>query len=534
MTINRRDFLKAGAVAASLAALPRPLIAATRSTPIQAPTITDPDVRELAMRALDAAKSAGATYGDVRLTHGFNRQFGAHYFNDWETMEVGVRALVQGYWGFASGPVWTPDEMARLGREAYHQAKTNALGKNRVVELAPTPVVANGHWVSPVEIDPLQLSPYEIMDYLASLDIYTPRVDPGATVGANSCTFTWQEKAFASTEGSYCTQRLCTGKGDLTIILEDKKLGRKDDRGIDLLTVSSNGWELYRGQPLREAIRRLIEEMKEDMKLPVKPVDVGRYDTVVDAWSVTKLLSETIGRATELDRALGYEANAGGTSYLNDPFGMVGTYQVGAPALHVTAERSAPGGAATVKWDDEGVEPDAFTLVKDGVLADFQTTRESAGWMKDAYTKAGRPVRSHGCAVADSAIDAPLQQPPNLTMRPGHEGLDFDAMVSGLESGIAARYMKADMDFQQLNGLGTGLFYEVKKGKRVAIINQAGILFRAPELWKGIRALGGSGSARRFGSYTSKGEPAQVAAHSVTAVPAVFKQLTLIDPQRKA
>lgn len=534
MTVTRRDFLKAGAAAASLAALPRPLLAAARPSRVLAPAITDPDVRALAMRALDAAKSAGATYADVRLTHEYHRQFSTVGFGDSETMEVGVRALVQGYWGFASGPVWTPDEMARLGREAYHQAKTNALGKTRVVDLAPTPVITNGHWVTPVEIDPLRISPFEIIDYLTSLSIYTTRVDPRASTGMNSCWFTWQEKAFASTEGSYCSQRLCTGQGSLSIVLEDKKLGRKDARDVDLLTVSSVGWELYRGQPIRESIRRLIEELTEDMKLPVKPVDVGRYDTVIDAWSVSKLLGATIGRATELDRALGYEANAGGTSYINAPLDMVGSYQAGAPVLHITGERSAPGGAATVRWDDEGVAPDGFTLVKDGVLADMQTTRESARWLEPYYARRGLAVRSHGCAAADSAIDAPLQQPPNLTMRPGHEALDFDAMVAGLDSGIAVREIKADMDFQQLNGLGLGRFYEVKKGKRVALISQAGVLFRAPELWKAIRALGGSASARRFGSYTRKGEPAQVAAHSVTAVPAVFKQLTLIDPQRKA
>ncbi|HEU4642099.1 MAG TPA: metallopeptidase TldD-related protein [Gemmatimonadaceae bacterium] len=534
MSVTRRDFLKAGAAAASLAALPRPLLAAARPARVQAPAITDADVRELAMRALDAARSAGAAYADVRLTHGYHRQFAARGYSDSETMEVGVRALVQGYWGFASGPVWTPDEMARLGREAYHQAKTNALGKTRVVDLAPTPVVANGHWATPVEVDPLRISPFEVMDYLASLDIYTTRLDSRAFNGNNSCTFTWQEKAFASSEGSYCTQRLCTGEGNLTILLEDKKIGRRVDRPLDLLTVSSMGWELYRGQPVRESIRRIVEELKEDIKLPIKPVDVGRYDAVIDAWSVAKLLDETIGRATELDRALGYEANAGGTSYINAPLDMVGSYQAGAPVLHVTAERSAPGGAATVKWDDEGVVPDEFTLVKDGVLADMQTTRESARWLAPYYARRGVPVRSHGCATADSAIDAPLQQPPNLTMRPGREALDFDAMVAGLDSGIAVRELKADMDVQNLNGLGTGRFYEVKKGKRVALINQAGVLFRAPELWKGIHALGGSASAHRFGRYTRKGEPEQFAAHSVTAVPTVFKQLTLIDPQRKA
>jgi hypothetical protein len=76
--------------------------------------------------------------------------------------------------------------------------------------------------------------------------------------------------------------------------------------------------------------------------------------------------------------------------------------------------------------------------------------------------------------------------------------------------------------------------YQVKRGKRTAFIGGAGFLFRAPELWKGLLALGGSASARRYGFTSSKGEPSQEVHHSVTAIPATFKQLTLIDPQRKA
>jgi TldD protein len=116
---------------------------------------------------------------------------------------------------------------------------------------------------------------------------------------------------------------------------------------------------------------------------------------------------------------------------------MLGSYQAGAPAITLTAERSEPGAVATVKWDDEGVEPDTFHLVKDGVLTDFQTTRESAGWMKDYYAKTGQPIRSHGCAGAPSAVYAPMQQAPNLTLTSGHGAEDFDALVSGMTDGIA-------------------------------------------------------------------------------------------------
>jgi TldD protein len=532
VAITRRDLLKAGASAATLAAIPRPLLARIRARPESLPPIQDPHLKDLALRAVEAARAAGATYADVRLTHTRERNLSPSSVSDAERIGVGVRALLNGYWGFSSGPVWSADEMARLSREAVHQARTNALGKPRVVDLAPAPRVTDGHWVMPVKLDPFEVSPFEIMDMLASLQTYAER--RGAR-GGGPCTLLGQEKAFASTDGSYCTQVLYQTSGQIGF--QRREDHRTASRSLQLLTPAGVGWELFRDQPLREEIRRLIEEMKEDLSLPVKPVEVGRYDTVMDAMGVARLLDGTLGRATELDRALGYEANAGGTSYLNDPFAMVGTYQAGAPLMTVTANRSQPGGAATVKWDDEGVAPDEFTLVKDGMLTDFQTTRESAGWMRESYAKRSTPVRSHGCANAPSGIEPALQHTPNITVASGRETHDFDSLVAGLSTGIAIRDLDPDMDFQSLNGLGRGrdnFFYEVKKGKRVALLSNAGVLFRAPELWKGVLTLGGAASARRFGMAANKGEPAQTSYHSVTTVPALFRQLTVIDALRKA
>ena len=206
----------------------------------------------------------------------------------------------------------------------------------------------------------------------------------------------------------------------------------------------------------------------------------------------------------------------------------------GAPLLTVTANRSQPGALATVRWDDEGVVPEPFDLVRDGVLVDFQTTRESATWLADYYTKTGKPVRSHGCAAAPTAVDAPLQHTPNLTLTHGNDAHDFDALVKGLARGIAVKGATIDMDFQHSSGLGLGRIYEVKNGKRIARIASAGFLFRATELWKSLQALGGEVSLRRYGMTVPKGEPAEYCYHSVTAAPAVVKDLTIIDPLRKA
>lgn len=534
MLISRRDILRAGASVAALAAIPRPLLAKLGPTPEPVPPIRDPRIKALALRAVEAARAAGASYIDVRLSHSRTRRFHANIrsIRDSESMVVGARALVNGYWGFASGPVWSPDELARLGREAVHQAKANAIGPARAVELAPALAVAGGHWMMPVEIDPFETSPFEIVDYLASLTNFLKR-HPGFSVMNNSCLFHVQEKAFASSEGSYCTQRLYRSEGVFRIALQREQAATVGG-ALDRLTPAGLGWELYKGQPLRDYIEQLMAELEEDAKLPLQPVEVGRYDTACDAWSVARLLDDTLGRATELDRALGYEANAGGTSYLNDPLSMLGTFEAGAPTMTVTANRSEKGGAATTKWDDEGVSPDDFELVKGGVLSDFQTNREGAGWLGALYEKRGLPVRSHGCAAAPSALEAPLTHTPNLALAPGGAKLDFDAAIADLGKGIAVRQMNVDMDFQSSSGLGTGRVYEVKDGKRVARLNGAGFLFRATDLWKGLKAIGGAVSLRRFGQDASKGEPAQRTYHSVTAPSAVFEELTLIDVMRKA
>ncbi|MHB2033376.1 MAG: hypothetical protein ACYCVE_08390, partial [Gemmatimonadaceae bacterium] len=157
MTINRRKFvLRTGGFAlAATTFRTKPLLAQLaperRWEPV--PPAEDPQLKALAQLAVDAARQAGASYADVRLSHAKTRSVSRGGVYDSESVTVGVRALVSGYWGFASGPVLSPDELVRLGGEAVHQAKVNALGEHQVATLAPAPPVADGHWTMPVSQD---------------------------------------------------------------------------------------------------------------------------------------------------------------------------------------------------------------------------------------------------------------------------------------------------------------------------------------------------------------------------------------------
>ena len=59
------------------------------------------------MLALDSARSAGASYADVRVSHAqvqsvATREDRVTNMSDSETMGFGVRVLVGGAWGFAA------------------------------------------------------------------------------------------------------------------------------------------------------------------------------------------------------------------------------------------------------------------------------------------------------------------------------------------------------------------------------------------------------------------------------------------------
>lgn len=540
MTSTRRTFLKKSTTLAAASAatiIPYPLFAQLGAKPEPVPPIEDPRIKELVQTALDSSRASGASYADVRLTHQKTRnyveQFGGSKLwasSDTESMTVGVRALVNGYWGFSAGPIWSVDEMARLGRASANLARANALGKSRRVNMAPVSIIQNGHWITPIKINPFEVPREEIFDYFSANSKFLDRLRGlKPPPFGNVHQFTVTDKAFGSTEGSYATQRLFLS-GARAFWMYKSVYGDLSEH----FSLRGEGWEMYREQPFNEYIRVLYEELKEDASYPAKPVDVGRYDVIFDTNIVAGLVASSIGAATQLDRALGYEANATGTSYITDPQAMLGTFKVGSPLLTVSANRTSPGAAATVRWDDEGVEPDVFTLVQDGLLSDYQTTRESAGWKMDWDAITPQPFRSHGCAAAPEGVDAPLAHTPNLQMTPAQDQTDLASLVASLEKGLLIKGGNVTMDFQQLNGYGSGLTWEVKNGKRVAFLLGAGMLLRAPEFWKSLQAIGGERSVKRHALQSEKGEPNQKVWHSVDAVPVCVKDMTIIDKLRKA
>ena len=534
---------------------------------------SDPLTR-LVQGRVDAARTAGARYADARLTRtvGHVYRFDSNETNqdfshDTEVLGISVRALVDGYWGFAAGTILEPDAVAQLAQDAVAQARTNYKVSTsggsapRTVDLGSVPVVT-GTWETPVHIDPFTISIEEKFDHILywkalakQHGIVFPQIESCNMV------FIRQERILGTSEGTLVTQTLYKSGAALFCAL-----GEHDYPGIYLqgLRPVGRGWEIFLDADIPEQLAAMPEQLEALATLTAnaKPLTVGSYDLVCDGVTMGGLLASTLGIATQLDRALGYEANATGTSFIDNPLAMVGRDMVAASSVTVTMNRDKPAQLATVKWDDEGVVPEPVTLVHNGVLTGFQTTREQAAWLAPYYAKTGQPVRSSGCAAAEDALMTTLQMMPNLTLEPGPANVQLQDLIANVNDGLLITDGGASTDFQAKNGTLWGTMRRIQNGRLGQLVHGDAVIFHTRDIWKHIAALGGPattdviglGAGLRPESYLGqsnghgldwppflfggrgeeKGEPTQATDYSVQAGAALIRNQAVVDIARKA
>lgn len=534
---NRRDFLRTGSsISAGLVSGFLPPVLGKYKPPVSVlledqmvhDKLNDSaKVRTILLAAIDAAMTAGAQYADARVT----RTVYLEGTTDVEMLAIGVRTMADGAWGFASSPYWHIDEATILAQSAVQQAKANARVAPQEIELADCPVV-NGEWFTPLTIDPFKISYEEKREFELSLNgLFPRRVQNRQFAFSFTSKFNRKEVVTATSDGSYFAQTFHDVGASMTVSVH--RILEKDRRSAKAKGLGhvGGGWEHILNAKLREQIPELIEEAEEKFNIKEKPVDVGRYTVVCDAKTTARLIRGTLSEATQIDRVMGYEANNGGTSYLGpDPMEYLGK-KLASPLLSVRADRTMPGGLATVRWDDEGVETSAFDIVRDGVLVNYQTTREQASWLTPWYNQQGEKAKSLACARVSSAINIPMQFSPNLVMTPGPDEVGFDELVASVSKGLALIDGETSMDFQSRAGMAgvRGEWREITDGKLGNIVNFAGMLFDSKEIWQTVQSIGGSTSQDVVSCREVKGEPVQTNLYTVSAVPAIFKEAAIIN-----
>ncbi len=147
---------------------------------------------------------------------------------------------------------------------------------------------------------------------------------------------------------------------------------------------AGRGWEYLSGTgwDFPAELAELPEFLAAKLKAP--SVEAGRYDLVIDPSNLWLTIHESIGHATELDRALGYEAAYAGTSFAT--FDKLNTLKYGSSVMNIVGDRTAVHGLATVGYDDEGVAGQSWDLIK---AACSSATSWTGGW-RSSRDSAGR------------------------------------------------------------------------------------------------------------------------------------------------
>ncbi len=188
-------------------------------------------MRELTQRAIDTATQAGASYADIRIEHRQRQVVSVKNGNldavsDDRTQGFGVRALVNGAWGFASSSRLEPSEVDRVARLAVDIARASGLASRHPIDLG-LPVKSIGIYRTAVVRDPFTVSLDEKLALLQQADSAMRRA-PGIAFAESSLDCLRIEKVFASSEGSYVEQTLVeTGGGIEATAINENDLQKR-------------------------------------------------------------------------------------------------------------------------------------------------------------------------------------------------------------------------------------------------------------------------------------------------------------------
>jgi TldD protein len=493
----------------------------------------DPDfaalpLRALADAALSRARDLGAEHVDFRLER-IRRQTLRLSDGQLETaadaddLGFAVRVVKDGTWGFAAGIDLTADAAAHVAEQAVEVAKVASAINRERIELAAEPSHGERLWVSSYEIDPFSVP---IGDKVALLADWSRRLMADDRVAHTDASLLQvkENKFYADAAGTVTTQqRVRVAPVVDAVGLHEggfdtmRSLAPPVGRGYEYLTGTAWDWDAE--------LARIPEYLAE--KLAAPSVEAGVYDLVIDPSNLWLTIHESIGHATELDRALGYEAAYAGTSFATPE--KLNNLQYGSKVMNIVGDRTAEHGLSTIGYDDEGVETQSWDIVRDGRFVGYQTDRRIAHLT-------GRE-RSNGCSFADSPSSMPLQRMANVSLQPAPGGPSTEELISGVDRGI---YVVGDkswsIDMQRYNFQFTGQrFYRIENGRLAGQLRDAAYQAVTTDFWNSMEAVGGPETYVLGGAFNcGKGQPGQVAPVSHGAPSALFRGVNILNVVKEA
>ena len=543
--MERRTFLKIGAGTAG--AMLVPVFGHAIAAEEMLTTMPVAAKKALADTALNAATKAGASYCDVRIGRYLNqyiitRDLNVENVTNTESAGVGVRVVCNGAYGFAATNDMTPDGIAGAARQAVAIAKANAKLQSEPVRLASVKGVGEVSWATPIVKDWRAVPIKEKAELLIAAN--KAGMDAGASFMQSMLFQVQQQKYFASTDGSYIDQDIQRLWAPFSATAVDKASGKfrsrnglsapvgmgyeyLDARKEDKIKAAGGVATLYtKSYDIIEDARAAGRDAKR--KLTAKSVTPGKYDLMLSPEHLYLTIHESVGHPTELDRVLGYEANYAGTSFCTLDKWESRKFNFGSKIVNFVGEKTTQGSLGAVGYDDEGVPAKRWDIIRDGILVNYQATRDLAHIIGEQ--------ESHGCSYADSWSKVQFQRMPNVSLVAGKTPLTPDEMVKDVKKGIYILGRGSySIDQQRYNfQFGGQLYFEIKDGKIGQMLEDVAYQSNTQDFWNACTAICDERDWRMSGSFfDGKGQPSQVSAVSHGTSTTRFNGINVINTGRK-
>lgn len=452
------------------------------------------------LRTVDLLKTMGVDYGDVRCEMvktetTLMRNARLEQCDTVETEGVGIRVLLNDCWGFSACTGFHREDMERAAASAVAIAR--AAGGRGKVQLAPL-AEQQGVYSGPCEKDPFDVSREDKIDLLQKTSDEMMK-DSRIKSSYARLWFEKRDRIIGTTRGDLIETDLVFTEPFLRATAVDG--GDAQSRDLqDGARIA--GWEWVEKSGIGYWGERAREEAL--MKLMAHESPSGELDLVLDGLHLSLTMHESVGHPTESDRALGWEANMAGRTFLS--LEDQGRLRYGSDLVNFVADNTLPYGVASWGWDDDLVPGQKWYTIRNGVFQEFGSVRETA-------LLVGKEA-SRGCCRAMNAQCFPINRQPNFYLEPPDNGVSPEDLASDVSHGIWIEGRGSfSIDQRRENfQFGGDMFWEIKNGRKIRPLKK--VIYRSvtPKFWGSLDGMADREHFRSMGLLTcGKGEPGQSA-----------------------
>jgi TldD protein len=474
---------------------------------------------DVAKQAVDAAVAAGADYADGRVvaedTESLTVRNQEMEGIDRSTSEgLGIRVLLNGYWGFAATARREPGEIDRAARLAVEIAKAASrlpMEPVRLAEVEPS----TGTWHSPMQEDPFNVALEEKVSLLMEATRRMQSVN-GLAFAEGGIDLFRRRTCLATSEGTAIDQTTVqSGAGIEATATAEGELQRRSFPNSFRGHIAAAGWEHVQRLGLIEEAERTATEAVELLEAKDCPSEVTTL--VIDSGQVELQIHESIGHPLELDRVLGMEEAYAGSSFVKPD--DRDRLRYASPLVSITADATLSGGLGSFGWDDEGVPAQRMPIIEDGVFRNFISSRETASVLG---------LSSSGAMRADGWAHYPLIRMTNISIEP-REGSLADIIGDTKDGVFMSTNASWSIDDHRVNfQFGCEIAWRIQDGKLTEMYRNPNYTGITTEFWGSCDAVGGREDWTVWGTPNcGKGQPGQVARVGHGAAPARFRDVQL-------